>query len=194
LATYAEVSSKACDTSLLVPWLADLLRHRGRHGIQWALQKKLSPDVLCGILSFLDCELLDIVAGCVIHLDSTVRTLAKAKGLWLTEAERQSAIQAGSKGIQLFGQLSNLCADDWYFHVKPKALLDVVLSAMCLCCFEICACKSCVCVCFCACALQIQAHAFFHILVDLRDCSPAPNYWADTCWMEEVAVSTCGPN
>ena len=130
MATYADVSCKACDTSLLIPWLADLLRQRGKHGMQWALHKTFSAEVLGHIRTFLDNDLLDVVAGCVIHLDVTVRTLAKAKGLWLTEAERQIAIQAGSRGIQLFGQLSNLCRDEWYFHVKPKALLHVVSSAL----------------------------------------------------------------
>jgi len=98
--------------------------------MQWALHKTFSAEVLRQILTFLDTDLLDVVAGCVIHLDVTVRTLAKAKGLWLTEAERQRAIQAGSRGIQLFGQLSSLCADEWYSHVKPKALLDAVSSAL----------------------------------------------------------------
>ena len=98
--------------------------------MQWAFHKTFSAEVLGQIRTFLDTDLLDVVAGCVIHLDVTVRTLAKAKGLWLTEAERQIAIQAGSRGIQLFGQLSNLCRDEWYFHVKPKALLDVVSSAL----------------------------------------------------------------
>ena len=53
--------------------------------MQWALHKTFSAEVLRQILTFLDTDLLDVVAGCVIHLDVTVRTLAKAKGLWLTE-------------------------------------------------------------------------------------------------------------